>query len=217
MSNINEWPWRRRRRRNPQSVLFHSYVSHSFLLTSENTRKLFSFLLCSRLFHWLNKQEKFRHENKFILCVIKIPKRSIDHKLQIKKRERRWRTETSARPRWTTKTWETLVCHLTFNQLRQRLSRKEAYNRHPPLPYKHTLMSYPFQCTESVKSSKKWGKGDWESLSKVINPTSPEICSVFSVKAFLEIFKRWWCHSYPLFFCSPNPLLCKRKIISIEI
>lgn len=59
-----------------------SFFLHSF----ESATKLFRLLL-PLLFLAVSKQENFYHENKFIFFnfVIEIPKRSIDHKLELMK------------------------------------------------------------------------------------------------------------------------------------
>lgn len=63
------------------------FIVTDHILSTEKPQNFFLSSLFFTFVHWLNKQENFCHENKFILCVIKIPKRSIDHKLQIKKKE----------------------------------------------------------------------------------------------------------------------------------
>lgn len=103
-----------------------------FLHSSESATKLFQLLL-PLLFLAVKKQENFYHENKFIFFnfVIEIPKRSIDHKLELMKGKNNGRKNLNFRSTMERKMMSreeklsTLARQLRFNQLCRRLSREE--------------------------------------------------------------------------------------------
>lgn len=77
------------------------------------------------------------------------------------------------------------MCHPMSNQLRERLSREE-----PSYATIFDVISIsPKEGAKQQKKSSKERKGDWESLSKVINPTSTEMFSPISQRAFLFLSK----------------------------